>query len=71
MTSQEIGKALLELDRLYLERSSFSAWLKGTDTAEKAYEQKRAEIEKACPGLKIVYVDITYKVTHALVADDA
>lgn len=71
MTPQELSNALQELDRLYLVRSSFSSWLKGSDTAQKTYDEKRAAIEKAFPGLRIVYVDVTFKMTHALIADES
>jgi hypothetical protein len=71
MNPQELIAALRELDRLYDEKDSFQAWLAGrTEALQTAYTFKKAEIENAFPGLRVVYTYITYKSTHALVAED-
>lgn len=70
MNPQELMEALKNLDRLYLTRDSFRTWLSGNTEARDTYNQEKERIERAFPGFSVVYVDVTFKNTHALVVQD-
>jgi len=71
MNPQELIAALRELDRLYDEKDSFQAWLAGrTDALQTEYTLKKSAVEAAFPGLCVVFVYVTYKSTHGLIAED-
>ncbi len=70
MNPQALIEALRLLDALYQQKSSFSTWLAGNTQLNNDYEQVKKDIEAAFPGLRIVYVDVVFKVTHALIAED-
>jgi hypothetical protein len=67
MTPQDLILALKKLDSLYVQKDSFRSWLSGNAEASNEYEQVREQIEAAYPGLSVVYVDITFCMTHGLV----
>lgn len=69
MTPQELALALKRLDDLQLKREGFRSWLNSDKTAHDEYYQEKQRIENAFPGLHVVYVDVTYQKTHALIAE--
>jgi hypothetical protein len=69
MDAKILRSALLELDKLKQRKDSFSSWLYGNDTDQARYQKIKDEIEKAFPGMQVVYADVLTHMTHVLVPD--
>lgn len=67
ITSQELARVLRRLDSLYLQKQTSRSWLKGYPLPAELYTQEKTSLEHANPGLRVVYVDITSRMAHALI----
>lgn len=70
MNSEEIATALRLLDSLYEQKNSVRAWLAGNTTQQESYEEVKRQLESACPGLCVVYVDLLTRRGHVLAPID-
>jgi hypothetical protein len=71
MTPEQLVIAFARLDTLYSQKDSFRNWLSGDDAGIRTeYEELKLSIEKAFPGLKVIYAHFEFRETHALIADE-